>query len=248
MIGIDIIKLFKLIEEDELEEIKANFEKLSIFDRFSLVTAYYAGMNSLHLCCKHNCLEILKYLVHQLRPSQVPFLQMNTEMSETCLMIGNLINLLKSNLFIKLFSFMILKASLFGNYEIVSYLLLLGVNVNQISNTEQSALHFAAINGNYEVFKLLLDNKAELINDKYKQSPLFYAASNGNQAIVELIIERGLCTREETIFSYELLGCTLIRWEKFDKGVLIWKKSLVERLVFKGDIFTPIILIEYSQK
>jgi hypothetical protein len=90
----DVIKLFKLIEEDELEEIKANFEKLSIFDRFSIVTAYYAGMNSLHLCCKYNCLEILKYLIHQLRPSQVPFLQTSTEMSETCLMIGKFIRIL----------------------------------------------------------------------------------------------------------------------------------------------------------
>jgi hypothetical protein len=46
-----------------------------------------------------------------------------------------------------------------------------------------------------------------------------------------LIIDRHLCTREEAIFAYESLGCSLIRCEKYNEGILSWKKSLVERLV-----------------
>jgi len=66
-------------------------------------------------------------------------------------------------------------------------------NVNDPDNTANTALHYAAECGSYEMVKILaVDHKAKVnVQDKTKQTPCHIAAYNGDLDIVEILVEQG---------------------------------------------------------
>ncbi|XP_064112938.1 alpha-latrotoxin-Lg1a-like isoform X2 [Macrobrachium nipponense] len=64
-------------------------------------------------------------------------------------------------------------------------------DVNALSNSQMSPLHYAAITGNVEISQLLIEHKASLtITDSSGSTPLHYAAFYGNTEVTLLMIKR----------------------------------------------------------
>jgi ankyrin repeat protein len=77
-------------------------------------------------------------------------------------------------------------ASLYGNYELVEFLLDEGVDIHTQDN---AALEYAAEYGHLEIVKLLLDRGADIhTNNDYA---LRYASRNGHLEVVKLLLDRG---------------------------------------------------------
>ena len=76
-----------------------------------------------------------------------------------------------------------------NNIELVRLLLHNGANPNEISFDKKTALHFAAISGNYECIQLLFNSGANLNPiDKFGKTPLHYAAlGNRGNVIIKLL-------------------------------------------------------------
>jgi len=72
--------------------------------------------------------------------------------------------------------------------KVVKLLLDSGINVDAVDATGTSAAHLAARMGNMEVFRALLEAKADVtITDQHGKTVYSYAVANNRQAIIELL-------------------------------------------------------------
>jgi ankyrin repeat protein len=95
--------------------------------------------------------------------------------------------------------------------------------VNSACGQHRSPLHYAAIAGNIEIVKLLLNHGAKInAEDFERKTPLVYAREAGNQEIVNLLVQRG-----GALVDYERLAIEAI--EKGDKTVV--EKLLAQKVV-----------------
>lgn len=79
-----------------------------------------------------------------------------------------------------------------GDAEFVSAMLAEGVDINAVSEEEDTALHKAAENGHAEVVKLLLAHGADVeALDSTDSTPLISAALGGSTEVVRLLLEAG---------------------------------------------------------
>ena len=85
------------------------------------------------------------------------------------------------------------KASEIGDIDRVRLALELGANFNaKEGSTLRNPLHYVAINGNLEIGKFLLQNKADVNSkDTYGNTPLNYASKFGQLEVVKFLLENG---------------------------------------------------------
>lgn len=108
-------------------------------------------------------------------------------------------------------------------------------NVNDTDNTGNTALHYAAECGSYDMVKILAeDHKAKVnVQDKTKQTPCHIAAYNGDLDVVETLVEAGadLALKDEdgvTILEYakEEGHKDIVRFLKKKLGMTILDEDL----------------------
>jgi ankyrin repeat protein len=87
----------------------------------------------------------------------------------------------------------LMDAARHGDQKQLAALLAEGVNPNmQRSPDQETAMHFAVIQGHIEIVKQLLDASANPnITDKDGYTPLSFAASEGEKDILQLLLDRG---------------------------------------------------------
>lgn len=90
-----------------------------------------------------------------------------------------------------------------GCFDVVSYLLEKGADINYKLKDNVTWLILAARNNNTELIKLLLDKGSEInVFDDFGNTPLINAAAHGNFEVVKILIENGanldpgICKRE----------------------------------------------------
>ncbi len=79
-----------------------------------------------------------------------------------------------------------------GSTEVIQYLLAAGVNVNHQSESGETALHVAAVWGDVDYAKMLLDAGARYSLDYVDEdlrTPLHYAAERGDLEMCKLFLE-----------------------------------------------------------
>lgn len=85
-------------------------------------------------------------------------------------------------------------ACFFGEYEVVTFLLSKGANVNQVSNNPMklAPLHSAVAAQQFEIIKVLIENGANVNAQQMKGvTPLHSAAHNGLLNIAKYLLEHG---------------------------------------------------------
>lgn len=84
-------------------------------------------------------------------------------------------------------------ATTYGNYEMVSYLISKGANVNTKENLGDTPLMKAALMGKLDMVKLLVDKGADVnaMNTLTEWTPLTNAALQGQFATINYLIEKG---------------------------------------------------------
>ena len=84
-------------------------------------------------------------------------------------------------------------ASVYGRYDIASYLIECGMDVNKKGGTRDSgALTVAAFNGHRDIVELLFSKGALLDVSSFERNPLFAAIYNGHLDIVQFLVEKGI--------------------------------------------------------
>ena len=80
-----------------------------------------------------------------------------------------------------------------GQVTLIKNLLKAKVDINALDTEGLSSLHWAAIEGNIEVTKLLISEGAniEIKGTIFKSSPLLFACQNGRTKIVQILLENG---------------------------------------------------------
>ncbi len=83
-------------------------------------------------------------------------------------------------------------ASLSDHAGIVRLLLEKGAPVNAKGSTGDTALHWAAQNGNFEIAEMLVKAGAKVnVVNKFGVAPLYWAAANGHLTVVKLLVGKG---------------------------------------------------------
>lgn len=99
--------------------------------------------------------------------------------------------------------------------HIISRLLTSGLGINHVNNLGQNALHISVENNNFEITKILLDNKinvnTETINDHL--TPLLIATIQGNVRMCELILKY-----KPNINCQDVYGNTILNHSIFNKS------------------------------
>lgn len=81
--------------------------------------------------------------------------------------------------------------AVYGNVDLVSAFLDLGLNVNAKSKIGDSPLHFAAREGSFDTAKLLLDKGARVNEPGYEGTPYATAIRHKNEDVAHLLLQRG---------------------------------------------------------
>jgi len=80
-----------------------------------------------------------------------------------------------------------------GQIELVKYLIEKGANVNQVtSNGEKTAISFAAICGNENMVKCLVENGSYINGERCKYTPLYYAIKHRNINVIAFLLDCGV--------------------------------------------------------
>lgn len=99
--------------------------------------------------------------------------------------------------------------------HIISRLLSSGLGINHVNNLGQNALHISVENNNFEITKILLDNKinvnTETLNDHL--TPLLIATIQGNVRMCELILKY-----KPNINCQDVYGNTILNHSIFNKS------------------------------
>ncbi len=80
------------------------------------------------------------------------------------------------------------------NLNLVSDLIVLGANLEwqNEDNSGWTPLHWAAVNRNEEITRMLIDANADVnVQDEYGDTPLHYATGNGRIKIARMLIDAG---------------------------------------------------------
>jgi ankyrin repeat protein len=86
--------------------------------------------------------------------------------------------------------------------EVVRVLLEGGAEIEARILNNNTALHFAALNGCVDVCRLLLDWGAKVDNPRdRKYTPLLEAARGGHLSVVKLLVQRGADVRVRNVFG-----------------------------------------------
>lgn len=73
------------------------------------------------------------------------------------------------------------------DFEMINYLLKIGIDVNIKNNKGQNAMHLAVKSNCSKIVKLILEKEPELIEDKFGKTPTGLALVNNNMDIVRLL-------------------------------------------------------------
>jgi ankyrin repeat protein len=80
----------------------------------------------------------------------------------------------------------------YNQIEMMNFLKENGTDINELEISGDSALHFAALEGNSDATKWLLENGANVDrHDQHKVTPLLEAANYGNNDIIEILLQHG---------------------------------------------------------
>jgi cytohesin len=114
----------------------------------------------------------------------------------------------------------LLNAAEDGNIIAVKRLLAAGVNVNAVTYSSETPLHFAAIHGYKEVAELLIEKGAD-VNAKGVggRTPLHWAANRGHREVAELLIAKGAEVNAMDV----LLGWTPLDYAEGETAALLRK-------------------------
>jgi len=84
-------------------------------------------------------------------------------------------------------------ATTFGNYDMASFVVALGADVNRISTGDgMSELHFAVACGHADIVRLLLKHGATIkVTDNNGTPPIWHAVAGGDAEIVQLLLDNG---------------------------------------------------------
>lgn len=126
-----------------------------------------------------------------------------------------------------------------GYTEIANYLVLeKQMDVNARNDWDLTPLHFAAINGNLDIVKLLIDNRANVEAKSstyyYTSTPLSLAVLNGYLDVADVLIENGAITTEKINYLIEL--------QKQNIGCL----TLLHAVIANNDLELASLLIRYG--
>ncbi|RAP30056.1 hypothetical protein C2W64_02611 [Brevibacillus laterosporus] len=85
-----------------------------------------------------------------------------------------------------------LKAARDGDLIKVEFFIVHNINPNVTNTDGRTALYYAALEKNYEIGNLLLDNNADPnIKDYYEGSPLTIAKGYNDQKLIEILVNKG---------------------------------------------------------
>jgi len=103
----------------------------------------------------------------------------------------------------------LIKSIYASNKTIIQKIISSGANVNYVSKEGWNILIHLIVNGDYDIFKWLLDNYQLDINhiDKQGLTPIFHASGLGHYKMIKTLIELGANLKHETIDRL-----TLIDW------------------------------------
>jgi ankyrin repeat protein len=77
-------------------------------------------------------------------------------------------------------------------YKVLEEMLQKGQDINQITQSGETPLHHACLEGNAFTTQFLLEHKADItISNKYGENPLHYACRRGVEGVVSLLLEAG---------------------------------------------------------
>eukprot|EP00927_Polykrikos_kofoidii_P072225 TRINITY_DN68368_c0_g1_i1.p1 TRINITY_DN68368_c0_g1~~TRINITY_DN68368_c0_g1_i1.p1 ORF type:complete len:574 (-),score=84.52 TRINITY_DN68368_c0_g1_i1:86-1762(-) len=103
-----------------------------------------------------------------------------------------------------------------GNKAFVQLALAHGVDVDALSNKKQSPLMFAITRGYLGTERLLLDEKASIVNcDSLGATPLIIAVQYGQLPSMLLLLLRGKDSRDQMMMASDNEGCTAAHWAAF---------------------------------
>jgi uncharacterized protein len=140
-------------------------------------------------------------------------------------------------------------AAIHGKLEIVKYLVMKGLDINEHSDSTSSGftpINAAASKGHLEVVQYLLSCGAILDVSRYaKENPLFRATQKGYREVVELLIDSGINTKikynTQTMRNMDALALAY-EWGQNDIVDLLRPYSLGEPVFYDGKGYiAPII-------
>jgi ankyrin repeat protein len=104
--------------------------------------------------------------------------------------------------------------------EIAMYLIINGANINIKNKLGEYPVHFAAMNGNHLIMKMLYDRGVELnIYNINKHSPIMMACSNQHYKCVRYLIQNGASLNDEDYNNDNLLHACIYH-ERYDMLLL----------------------------
>ena len=111
----------------------------------------------------------------------------------------------------------LMAACYWGHLSVATYLIDKGVFMDlQYKGDGNTALHYAAERGHFEIVSQLLALGASQLPNNQGLTPLLYACDKCSIKIVEHIINRPECTKEQRIDALELLGATIANGKSRD--------------------------------